>query len=376
MTAEHMKRILLSGKIRMIEKKPLKHRFKGRIRALSAAVALLILCLSVLSGCSGLRVRLTTGLSRNDLFRVEKKACSVGEAKLFLMSQKHSYEDLYGERIWNVPVGETTFADYLSGELEGFLVQLTCMALMADDRDLSLTKAEKSQVAAAAKDYYNDLSDAEKDYLGLSQSEIEEIYTDYRLAEKLAEDLTSGANTEISDDEARGIEVEEITWPITQTDAEGNTAKLSYAERQSFYVEASDVAARAADGEDFQKLAGLYTDGTAESARISRGEREESWEEVVFSLGSGEVSGVIETDSAYCVVYCVSNLCEAETEENRETIREERRAEAFYESFEEYVQDLTFRYAENGWEELSFTADIPSGTADFYAVYDKYFGTE
>ena len=99
------------------------------------------------------------------------------------------------------------------------------------------------------------------------------------------------------------------------------------------------------------------------------------WEEAVFALDSGQTSGVIETDEAFYVVRCINNLLPEETQANKETILEQRRADRFYQEYNAFTAQLVPVYNEGEWEGLSFTDnDIPSCTADFYEIYEQYFG--
>ena len=58
-----------------------------------------------------------------------------------------------------------------------------------------------------------------REALGLEEKTAEEFYEDYRLANKLVDQLTAGADQEVSDSEARVITVEEIETSDAETAA-------------------------------------------------------------------------------------------------------------------------------------------------------------
>lgn len=334
----------------------------------------LCLCLCMLAGCnSNVQIKLTTGLNQGELFRIENKSCTVSEAKLFLMNQKNRYEEAYGEHIWSVPVAEDDFAGYMKEQLKNFLSQLTCMVLMAQNRGISLSEEEESLAAQAAEEYFTSLTEQETAYLEIQQEDVTALYRDYRLAERLVSQVTAGVQREISDDEARVIEVQQIVWYKTGTDEEGNPIALSQEETEALRRTAQAVADRAAQGDSFSNLQEVYSDEEPGTIRVSRYDVGQAWEETVFSLGSGEISGVIEAEEAFYVVRCVNNLLEEETVVNKDVIRERQKAEVFYREYDAFTADLTALYDEEGWKKLSFTDEIPSGSADFYEIYDKYF---
>lgn len=336
---------------------------------------MLILAAALLfCGCkNAVQVKLTTGLNQGELFRIENKACTEAEARLFLMNQKNRYEASYGERIWSISVDGESFADYMKDQLENFLSQLKCMVLMAEDRGISLSEEEEKLTLAAAKEYLEALSEEEQSYLNMTEEQLTKLYREYRLADRLVDQVTAAVDTEISDDEARIIEVQQIVFPKTETVEDGSTVVLSESEVEALRSNAQTVADRAAAGDAFGSLQEVYSSEEAGSIRVSRYDVKPQWEEAVFSLGSGEISGVIETEDAFYVVRCVNNLLADETEANKEVIREKRKAETFYREYEAFTANLTSQYDAQGWKNLSFTDEIPSGSADFYEVYDKYF---
>lgn len=342
-----------------------------------AWLVMVLLCL--LSGCkSDVEVKLTTGLSQGELFRVENKACTTAEAKLFLMNQKNQYDQSYGERIWNVSLGEETFAEHMEEQLKDFLVQLKSMVLMAESRGISLSEEEKNLAAAAAEEYLAGLSEEAAAYLNMTEEKLSALYREYRLAERLVAQVTAGVSGEISDDEARVIEVQQVILykNKTATQTQGEEASQTESELQQLREKAQTVAEKAAAGDAFANLQEIYSDEETGSIQVSRYDVDSVWEEAVFALGSGEVSGVIETDDAFYVVRCVNNMLIDETLANKETIRERQKAELFYQEYNTFTASLLSQYDETGWEQLSFTDAIPECQINFYEVYDTYFGQE
>jgi len=325
-------------------------------------------------GCKDdVEVKLTTGLNEGELFRIEKKACTEAEARLFLMNQKNQYESSYGENIWKASVGDTTFAGKMKEQLEEFLYQLKGMVLMAESRGITLSEEEKTLASEAAKEYMAGLDGEAKAYLEMTEEQITQLYQEYRLAERLVSQVTAIVEEEISDDEARIIEVQQIVFPLTKMAEDGSTVPLSMTEMADVRLKAQEALDRAAAGDSFTTLQEMYSSEAVGSIRVSRHDVEDDWEIPVFALGKGELSSVIETKEALYVVRCISNLLEEETIVNKEVIRERKKAQVFYQEYNAFVARLLVQNNAEGWQGLSFNNWVPDCDVDFYEIYETVF---
>lgn len=342
----------------------------GKLYLLAMVLMLLLCCV----GCKDdVQVKLTTGLNEGELFRIEKKACTEAEARLFLMNQKNLYEGSYGENIWKAAVGDTNFAGQMKDQLQAFLYQLKGMVLMAESRGITLSDEEKTLAASAAKMYLAGLSAEAVSYLGMTEEQLTQLYQEYRLAERLVAQVTAIVEEEISDDEARVIEVQQIVFPLNKTEEDGSEVPISVEEKTELKKRAQEAADRALAGESFTLLQETYSSEPAGSIRVSRFDVEKAWETAVFALGKEEISGVIETKDALYIVRCINNLLGEETLTNKEVIRERKKAEIFYQEYNAYVAKLLVQNKEGGWQSLAFTNWVPDCDVDFYEIYDMVF---
>ncbi len=346
-----------------------------KVRLLSIVLCLVLLFATAsLTGCKDdVQLKLTTGLSEGELFRIEKKSCTQAEARLFLMNQKNRYEMAYGDRIWDAMVGKETFSQQMTDQLEAFLYQWKGMVLMAESRDISLSEDEKNRAAEAAKEYMAGLSTEAAAYLNMTEEQLTRLYREYRMAERLVAQVTAVVADEISDDEARVIQVQQIVLPLTATLEDGTTAPLSAKEQADAWTAAREAADRAAAGDAFATLQELYSAESVGSICVSRHDVEDAWETAVFALGNGEVSDIIETEEALYVVRCIKNLLPEETVENKDVILARKKAEVFYQEYNAFVAKLVVQSDDQRWQELSFGKKVPVGQVDFYEIYDKYF---
>lgn len=249
-------------------------RRTGRRTVAAMAAAGLIMAMSVglLTGCSDTKIVVTTGLASNELFRIGSETCKLSEALVYLCNEKNQYENVYGIEMWDHNVGDMTLEEYLKNQVVSQLSQVKSMVLLADEREIALTDSEKQKAAEAAKEYFTSLSEEEVSALKVSQEEIQTMYEDYCLADKAYEQITGDEAVEISDDEARIIQIQQIFVP------EENQAK--------------ELKNKLDNGEDFESLAANYSKASQTTITIARGDKDQTYEEVAFNLGNDEISDV------------------------------------------------------------------------------------
>ena len=107
----------------------------------------------------------------------------------------------------------------------------------------------------------------------MTESDISEYYQHYALAQKLYNSLTNSVNEEVSDDEARVIEIMQIFVADS--------------------TKASDVAAKLERGDDFASVANNYNELSSIQTTVARDELPKEVEEVAFNLDNGQTSSMI-----------------------------------------------------------------------------------
>lgn len=87
---------------------------------------------------------------------------------------------------------------------------MVCLDQLAKEKEMELSEEEKEKTAQAAEEYFASLTEEETAYMGVSESDIKEYYEHYALAQKVYHSLTKAVNEEVSDDEARVMEIMQI----------------------------------------------------------------------------------------------------------------------------------------------------------------------
>ena len=153
----------------------------------------LALALSV-TGCSKKTVS-------SDGVRTVEKDYTKGQIMVVAATERNRYQNIYTSQLWSVKADDSgaTFEEKLLGQIEQFLIELGTTNLMADEQGIELTGQEKDSLKALAKEYYRGLSEQDRDYMGVTESEVYDLYCEYYRADKLVAELTRDENLEVSD---------------------------------------------------------------------------------------------------------------------------------------------------------------------------------
>ncbi len=343
------------------------------------AIILIMLCAAFsLAGCGGksddgVKVVLTTGLDKDEVFRIETATCTLPEIMVYITNIQDQYENAYGEEIWDIDSGNTTLEDNVKDIALAQIAQIKTMNLMALKYEVELDDEEKSKAELAAKTYYDSLNETEISAMGITEETIKDLYCEYALARKVYEYIIKDVNPEISDDEARTITVQNILLKTYAVDGTGKKIEYTDKAKEDARNTAYEVRKKAEEGEDFDELIRHYNEGDKSTYSFGKGEMDPEFEKAAFNLATGEISKVVETEAGYNIIKCISTFDKEETDSNKIKIVEKRREEVFGQEYDNFVKTLTKRLNEELWDGISFIRDANVNTDSFFDVYNEYF---
>lgn len=320
-------------------------------------------------GGTGPRVVLTTGFEEDEVFRIEKSSCTLPEIMVYMTNIKNQYEDAYGEEIWDSAYRGETLEENIKNTVLARIARIKALNLLAQEHEVSLSQEELKKTAEAAKIYYASLNETERTLMGADEALIAQMYEEYALATKIYEYLIADINPEISDDEARTITVQHILIKTYSLNEENEAVPYSEMDKREAYQRALEVYRRARNGEEFASLIAEYSEDENVSYSFGKGSFEESFEEAAFNLGTGEISGIVETSQGYHIIKCISTFDRDETDRNKMKIVEQRRKEVFSEEYSGFVEGLTRNIDEQLWESVGFIEDSEVNTSSFFEIY-------
>lgn len=304
------------------------------------------------AGCSigGKEIVVTSGVGSKDVFKIGGDSCNQTEAKVYLANYQNIYGKSYGIDLWEQGFQKKKLKQYVKEVALSEMTKIICMDLLAEDQGIALTTEEKARIKDAAAKYYESLNEAELTYTGASQSDIESMYEDYALANKVYQSLTQSVDEEVSDDEARIMEAMQI-YVKTQDKAE-------------------EVSAKLAAGEDFAAVASNYNQKPVIEITFGRGDLPEEVEKAAFELDDGAVSDCIQTDDGFYFIKCINKFNEELTDANKSNIVDAREKAAFDDVYEEFVSTLASNLNESVWENIPLVTDGSISTNSFFEIID------
>ena len=318
-------------------------------------ICTILLATTLLAGCKigGKEIVFELGSDNDYVFSVGESKCSQKQARLFLCNYQNLYGNAYGVNLWDYDFEGDSLEEYVKSITLDELTKIVCMDIVSQEQEIALTEKEHKQVKKAAEEYYKSLSDDELSFMKVSQSDVVEIYENYALAEKLYKNLTEGVNTEVSDDDARVIRIQQICVSDKKN--------------------ADAVSEKLAAGEEFETVAGEYSTCTTSQLTVSRGELPKELEEVAFELANDEISQAVKTTGGYYFIKCINKFEEDLTEANKVNILNQREKEQFNDVYEDFVGNAVFYLNEDVWNEIKIDKSLDIKTDSFFEIYDKYF---
>ncbi len=304
----------------------MKRQIKYRILAVFLLLAL------QLAGCQlgDTQVMVSAGFSDNDVFKIKNEVCTLPEARVVMTNYQNMYATMYGIDLWKHKFGSNDLENYVKDLTISRLAQIMAMDFLAEEKDISLSKEEKGKIQEAAEEYYNSLNDTEKEYMHVKQGDIEILYKRYGLANKLYTHLTQGVDDEVSDDEARVMEAQQIF--VTSKE------------------KAKEVAGQLKEGTDFLSVANIYNEASEIEVTFGRNDVAPEVEKVAFSLENNQ----------------------EKTDDNKSVILEKRRKEAFDDVYMEFLDTLSSEFNEQVWEQVKVEVNQEVKTDSFFEVYEKH----
>lgn len=346
---------------------------KRRCFALALCLWLLVCGLTACGG-DGAKVIFTTGFGEDEVFRIADITCTRPEIMVYLTTMQNRYESVYGPEIWNVARDNVTLEENVKETVLARIAQIKTMCLLAKREGVELDDGETGLAKQAASEYFNSLNETEVRLLGVEEKTIHQLYIEYALANKVYEYIIQDINPEISDDEARTITVQHILLRTWTTDGSGAKVVYEADVKESVYQKACMIRELAVAGEqDFLELASRYSEDTAVTYSFGKGVMDAAFEDAAFSLETGEISQVIETESGYHIIRCTNTFDREQTELSKLEIVEERRREVFGEEYDAFADTLVRQLNTQLWEEIALIHDESVTTTDFFEVYARYF---
>lgn len=298
----------------------------------------------------------TGGFKSNQIFKMEEESCVLEEANILMANYKNLYLKAYGGELWDRSQAgqDYTLEAYIKEVTLSQMAKMTCMNLLAKEQKVVLTDSEQAEVLLASKAYFNTLTKGEIEELNTSREIVTKLYEKYALATKLYTELTVGVNEEVSDDDARIMQVMQIV--------------VSSKEK------ADKVNQRLVDCGDFAATANLYNEEQVIERYVSRNEVPQEVEKIIFNLDNDQVSEVILAKEKFYFFKIINKFDKEKTDEHKVDIVDERAKAAFDNVYEKFSKKIKTEFNTSMWENVGVDFTDKVKTSSFFSIFDKHLG--
>lgn len=276
------------------------------------------------------------------------------QAMLIITTEANRYRTVYTDQIWQVQVGEEeSFQLYLLEQIRTFLKEVKTMNLLADERGIQLTGQEKEQLRQLSSEFYQSLTEADRECIGASEEDVYAMYEAYHRANRLVDEVTKNVDLEISDSEARVMKIQELCLETEES-------------AQEAFQQLSE------EGTNFSSVARAIREEGYKEQSVGRGERSAAYEAAVFSLEDGQLSQPFADGDSWYLVKCVDSYDEDATLERKERLALQRKNQAFRRIYDTFAGEHPVEIQGSIWENVDLTEMGQSTTVDFFERYQEY----
>ncbi len=268
------------------------------------------------------------------------------------------YMAIFGENMWESDLygnGNTMTQD-VKDEIEEELQTLYLLQAHMDEYDISVSEEEEAAILKAADDFIAANSkEAVKQIGAENKDNVTELLRLRTIQNKMHNRMIEDADTEVTDEEAAQRSFSYVSVSTSgATDADGNQVEYTEEEKADLKSAAQEVA-KAEDFDAAAEAAG-YTVSTASygSAEDENATMDTAVLEAADALKEGEVSDVIETDSAYYVVRLDSEHDEEATASKKEELISQKQEDYYNDILDGWKEASKWTLNESEWAKVTF----------------------
>lgn len=300
---------------------------------------------------NGRFIYFTFGMNGEDIMKTDTVHISETAAKILMVDEKQAFLDVSDAMYLDTEISDEPLEKDFKNNVKSKLSRILTLNRLAQDKNVRLTKEQEGRAAETAEDYLNSISPDAISYTGATKDNVTKFISQYMLADAMKEKLMSESRIEISTDEARVIQIQFI---CSDDEARVREAKEKINAGEPFY----EVAAGVNSDSDFD-------------AELTRGSTDKTFEDVAFSLKTGEVSDVFFVNDKFYLIKCSSDNEQTKTDSNREVLSEKAKADYLEKKLLPFENNLYFEFDESAWNKIQFDK-IPETDIKFSEIYLKH----
>lgn len=281
---------------------------------------------------------------------------SAEQMLLMGFSQKKEIEDIYTKKVWDIVMDEEghTYREIFTQEMRNFFIHLKVLNQMAESGGIALSKEEREKAEKKSEEFYDSLLKENGELEGISKEDILDIFTEYVIARKLRDSLIDNEELEVSENEARIMQVNRIVLDDEET-----------AKQVLFEVNAEDA--------DFYAIARRRSLDKEILLKVSHEDLMPEVDKIVSLLADGEISDIIGVGGEYHIYQCVIGYDEKATMEKKAQMEKMRKDELLQKAYDVYMKDIRISIDEKAWEKFVKNINLQYEGRSFFESYREAF---
>ena len=286
---------------------------------------------------------------------IDGAAVGYREAMLYLQAAKQEYESAYGGDIWKYMLNEdgTTLGEWVKNQTLEQILYVKIVCAQAKRLGIELDSEEKNRVAERTEEYMGRAEYETLALYGIARKDVERVYSDTMLAQKIYDSVTLNVDTDISNDEAAQKHLQSLMLKNYHEDELGNRSALTVQELIAALDRFDKLYKDAQETTDFYSLAYANTeDKQYLDVMVGEGDLPAEFA-AAYGLAEGEAMQ-IRTDSGYYIFYCVSEYDEDATVAKKEELIALRQEEEFKKLYEDWRGETKIEMNEVIWKAIGF----------------------
>ena len=277
---------------------------------------------------------------------------TAGVANFYARYTQAQYETYFasyfgGDDMWtkNASDGKT----YEESIKETLLDDLKNMALLEKhmkDYDVKLTKADKKAINDAAEEFDKANSQKKKDKVSGSEENVKRVMTLMVIEQKMRSAIVAEANVNVTDEEAVQKHMQYVEFDYTTSSDSSDSSDTTVSDDEKKQVKEKAAAfVEGAKGTE-AKDATFDSDSVSPSKEVVK---------AADKLGEGELTGVVESDTACYVAKVTSLNDEAATETKKQSLLTEKQDKYYKKVLKKWKKEEKITVHKGTWNKIDFT---------------------
>ena len=309
---------------------------------------ILFLCMLLLTGCAKMPVMQEAEEPVREEFSQE-------EMLLLMAGRISEVSDVFGKGILQVRMNESgdTYQDTLFELTKDYVEKVDAMTQLALAKGIVISLNEKKEIAARAQKYLEDYQKSGETEVPETEA-VEKVLTNLLLVEKIREKLIADAGVEVSESEAKVMDIIRI-----ELDDSGKAYET---------LEEAN-----ANPENFASIARRNSVNSETEIKVGRGDLGSVIDEEIFRLEDGEISPVMQYKDKYYIIQVVKGYDPEATALRKEAVRQNLENEVIGKAYKDYIAENPYEIDAEIWKEVTRRYSGNTGIPDIHA-YAKSSG--